>query len=66
MKEEMKNKLMNVIRLVVAFGFWVLALGAVLAAEAGTLTALIIFGVCAYGYVKLANRAFDGVEDEEI
>lgn len=66
MKEEMKNKLMNVVRSVVALGFWGLVLGAGLAAEAGTLKALIIFGVCAYGYVKLANWAFKGVKDEEI
>ena len=66
MKEEMKNKLMKVVRSVVAFGFWFLVLGAVFAAEAGTLTALFIFGVCAYCYVKLANWTFDGVEDEEI
>ena len=58
MKEEVKNKLMNVVRSVVALGFWGLILGAGIA--------LIIFGACAYGYVKLVNWAFKGVKDEEI
>ena len=66
MKDEVKNKLMNVVRSVVALGFWGLILGAGIAAEAGTLKALIIFGACAYGYVKLVNWAFKGVKDEEI
>lgn len=64
MKEEMKNKLMNVVRSVIALGFWGLIFGAGIAAERGFL-AVLIFAVCAFGYVKLANWAFENVKEEE-
>lgn len=64
MKQEFKNKLMNIVRSIIALGFWGLILGAGIAVEKGIL-AVLIFAVCAFGYVELANWAFKNVKEEE-